>query len=136
MRLWTPYISTVISFLIFVFFFKQKTAYEMRISDWNSDVCSSDLPSRTTHPRNLPTERDPAMHTHPRLVQITALALGIAGAMAFSKAHAAAFLLTENSVKAQGRSTVDAASYKGDASALAATPPGLARKGFVWGQSG
>src|SRR3546814_6890992 len=25
------------------FFFKQKTAYEMRISDWNSDVCSSDL---------------------------------------------------------------------------------------------
>src|SRR3546814_7800655 len=28
----------------FVFFFKQKTAYEMRISDWSSDVCSSDLP--------------------------------------------------------------------------------------------
>src|SRR3546814_15181211 len=29
------------------FFFKQKTAYEMRISDWSSDVCSSDLRSRT-----------------------------------------------------------------------------------------
>src|SRR3546814_8908971 len=28
------------------FFFKQKTAYEMRISDWSSDVCSSDLPSK------------------------------------------------------------------------------------------
>src|SRR3546814_5535578 len=28
-----------------VFFFKQKTAYEMRISDWSSDVCSSDLMS-------------------------------------------------------------------------------------------
>src|SRR3546814_8616926 len=28
---------------IFVLFFKQKTAYEMRISDWSSDVCSSDL---------------------------------------------------------------------------------------------
>src|SRR3546814_2176311 len=27
----------------FCFFFKQKTAYEMRISDWSSDVCSSDL---------------------------------------------------------------------------------------------
>src|SRR3546814_1484833 len=27
----------------FVFFFKQKTAYELRISDWSSDVCSSDL---------------------------------------------------------------------------------------------
>src|SRR3546814_1721585 len=29
--------------LVCVFFFKQKTAYEMRISDWSSDVCSSDL---------------------------------------------------------------------------------------------
>src|SRR3546814_8783259 len=29
--------------LCLVFFFKQKTAYEMRISDWSSDVCSSDL---------------------------------------------------------------------------------------------
>src|SRR3546814_1274644 len=27
-----------------IFLFKQKTAYEMRISDWSSDVCSSDLP--------------------------------------------------------------------------------------------
>src|SRR3546814_2865525 len=31
-----------VMFLLF-FFFKQKTAYEMRISDWSSDVCSSDL---------------------------------------------------------------------------------------------
>src|SRR3546814_8754846 len=30
-------------FYVFFFFFKQKTAYEMRISDWSSDVCSSDL---------------------------------------------------------------------------------------------
>src|SRR3546814_1896700 len=29
--------------LLFFFFFKQKTAYEMRISDWSSDVCSSDF---------------------------------------------------------------------------------------------
>src|SRR3546814_7658426 len=29
--------------MVVVFFFKQKTAYEMRISDWSSDVCSSDL---------------------------------------------------------------------------------------------
>src|SRR3546814_3590295 len=32
--------------LVVVFFFKQKTAYEMRISDWSSDVCSSDLQQR------------------------------------------------------------------------------------------
>src|SRR3546814_3740512 len=29
--------------MMFFFFFKQKTAYDMRISDWSSDVCSSDL---------------------------------------------------------------------------------------------
>src|SRR3546814_3684302 len=33
----------------FFFFFKQKTAYEMRISDWSSDVCSSDLVRVTDH---------------------------------------------------------------------------------------
>src|SRR3546814_2094058 len=32
-----------VCFFLFFFFFKQKTAYEMRISDWSSDVCSSDL---------------------------------------------------------------------------------------------
>src|SRR3546814_2822942 len=33
----------IIYFDLLFFFFKQKTAYEMRISDWSSDVCSSDL---------------------------------------------------------------------------------------------
>src|SRR3546814_3976532 len=33
----------------FFFFFKQKTAYEMRISDWSSDVCSSDLAAAIQH---------------------------------------------------------------------------------------
>src|SRR3546814_9284692 len=34
---------TLVIVLFGIFFFKQKTAYEMRISDWSSDVCSSDL---------------------------------------------------------------------------------------------
>src|SRR3546814_10198003 len=37
-----------------VCFFKQKTAYEMRISDWSSDVCSSDLILRKTSLDELP----------------------------------------------------------------------------------
>src|SRR3546814_3755170 len=43
------YFSYILCFIVyfssfvFFFFFKQKTAYEMRISDWSSDVCSSDL---------------------------------------------------------------------------------------------
>src|SRR3546814_10043872 len=36
----------VLGELMLFFFFKQKTAYEMRISDWSSDVCSSDLRRR------------------------------------------------------------------------------------------
>src|SRR3546814_3163068 len=35
--------SNKLVLLYVIFFFKQKTAYEMRISDWSSDVCSSDL---------------------------------------------------------------------------------------------
>src|SRR3546814_19247234 len=60
--------------MFFFFFFKQKTAYEMRISDWSSDVCSSDLrksvstPTVITAPRagitnvrrHPPPARDPA----------------------------------------------------------------------------
>src|SRR3546814_2495488 len=40
-------LSLVCQYCVFLFFFfKQKTAYEMRISDWSSDVCSSDLAER------------------------------------------------------------------------------------------
>src|SRR3546814_12669066 len=48
-------------------FFKQKTAYELRISDWSSDVCSSDRSSArlsdraATHPRD-PTHRNRSAH--------------------------------------------------------------------------
>src|SRR3546814_13751327 len=38
---------------ILFFFFKQKTAYEMRISDWSSDVCSSDLGRRSASDRDV-----------------------------------------------------------------------------------
>src|SRR3546814_3705678 len=42
-----------------LFFFKQKTAYEMRISDWSSDVCSSDLArSSRQRPRAVPPRSD------------------------------------------------------------------------------
>src|SRR3546814_8832683 len=49
------YDGTVLMFVFF--FFKQKTAYKMRISDWSSDVCSSDLaPYRTQQP-NIGADR-------------------------------------------------------------------------------
>src|SRR3546814_4310985 len=68
--------STLLNYVFF--FFKQKTAYEMRISDWSSDVCSSDLdvgglvaaaslhgrrslekPSRRAHPALLASAEEP-----------------------------------------------------------------------------
>src|SRR3546814_3296917 len=50
--------------LYIVFFFKQETAYEMRISDWSSDVCSSDLAGtalalRPAQPRRGPRRSRP-----------------------------------------------------------------------------
>src|SRR3546814_6440046 len=40
----------LVDYLVVLFLFKQKTAYEMRISDWSSDVCSSDFSYRPTRP--------------------------------------------------------------------------------------
>src|SRR3546814_14791806 len=51
----------VLSFIYYVFFFKQKTAYEMRISDWSSDVCSSDLESHLPFQKSG-RERDRETH--------------------------------------------------------------------------
>src|SRR3546814_1805497 len=50
------YYNDVICVLCIFFFFKQKTAYEMRISDWSSDVCSSDLFALYLKKRNVTGE--------------------------------------------------------------------------------
>src|SRR3546814_7407702 len=80
------YLSLVLTCRL-IFFFKQKTAYEMRISDWSSDVCSSDLPqgfvfflldrlgqaviggierSFVPFAANLIPQQLPELHCHPR----------------------------------------------------------------------
>src|SRR3546814_4871498 len=48
---------------LFFFFFKQKTAYEMRISDWSSDVCSSDLYYASLRLLESVKRRDPSIFT-------------------------------------------------------------------------
>src|SRR3546814_8727177 len=53
------------------FFFKQKTAYEMRISDWSSDVCSSDL--RHRHLRSRMGRDRGTRHADAALVAVVAL---------------------------------------------------------------
>ena len=56
------------------------------------------------------------------ITRFSALALGIAGALASGQAHASAFQLKENSVKAQGRAMAGSASAKGDASVVVNNP--------------
>src|SRR3546814_17504856 len=56
-----------------MFFFKQKTAYEMRISDWSSDVCSSDLLS--TLKRSTDRASSPARHSPRRVFLCQSLQL-------------------------------------------------------------
>src|SRR3546814_11755437 len=88
------YKCVVILYVVFfVFFFKQKTAYEMRISDWSSDVCSSDLARRrraghAARPR-LAADRaadrrpgradDPASRRQPLAVRAAARGLAVLG---------------------------------------------------------
>src|SRR3546814_1601824 len=48
---------------VLVFFFKQKTAYELRISDWSSDVCSSDLHAVLEQRRALVAGLDEPLRT-------------------------------------------------------------------------
>src|SRR3546814_15079870 len=51
----------VVSRLLEFFFFKQKTAYELRISDWSSDVCSSDLGKPVVAHFRPGVEREPGI---------------------------------------------------------------------------
>src|SRR3546814_6490818 len=59
-------------FFVFVvavfFFFKQKTAYEMRISDWSSDVCSSDLPLECGPDDGRASKASPAATFEPSMI--------------------------------------------------------------------
>ena len=62
------------------------------------------------------------MHAHNRFIQMSALALGIAGALAFGQAQASGFQLKENSVKAMGRAFAGSGVATGDASVVVNNP--------------
>src|SRR3546814_8980448 len=72
-----------------VFFFKQKTAYEMRISDWSSDVCSSDLLVRGVEPGQWigRTAETLERRQHERVHHQAGLHVGDAGAVGGVAVH-------------------------------------------------
>src|SRR3546814_4596694 len=65
--------SLLLSFIRVFFFFKQKTAYEMRISDWSSDVCSSDLALEQASHARRPDSDDGLIHHSDSGVQYLAM---------------------------------------------------------------
>src|SRR3546814_4481160 len=69
-----------------VFFFKQKTAYEMRISDWSSDVCSSDLAAEAKYLRTgwSPLKQVGAPQRYATPLHCSSLKCGIAADQFFS----------------------------------------------------
>src|SRR3546814_10361954 len=52
--------------MMYVFLFKQMTSYDMRISDWSSDLCPSDLPCEFLEPRSLLLQAERFDETHDR----------------------------------------------------------------------
>src|SRR3546814_3816792 len=69
--------------MLVIFFFKQKTAYEMRISDWSSDVCSSDL----LEPEQSPAVVDEVEFGIAPAPDQLRLALGLGEGQAHAAAH-------------------------------------------------
>src|SRR3546814_3861814 len=64
--------------IAFFFFFKQKTAYEMRISDWSSDVCSSDLDPEMVAPMVAYLASDDAWNINGQIFHVAGGTVGIA----------------------------------------------------------
>src|SRR3546814_14526568 len=62
--------------LMVFFFFMQKTAYDMRISDWSSDVCSSDLEAMDAHRRSVEA-RIGSERTSPTMILTMPLGLAL-----------------------------------------------------------
>src|SRR3546814_6105668 len=80
-------LSSIVTLSLF-FFFKQKTAYEMRISDWSSDVCSSDLiiVNRSRAGRKPSLQRDGCRMFEPFACDLVGRGLGQRGEFKIGRA--------------------------------------------------
>src|SRR3546814_5046590 len=84
---------------LFFFFFKQKTAYEMRISDWSSDVCSSDL-EQPSAKNGLRRGEDLMQLAHLKFT-VGTVALAIAAASSVAHAQGATSSSSDSAAEAE-----------------------------------
>src|SRR3546814_3800295 len=120
------FLIVFVTFLCFFFFFKQKTAYEMRISDWSSDVCSSDLsPGEALGKVSAAIPRVAGGLTMKRTVVVVAIALALAvSTLTLFGMHRAASTTAAPAVAASTQATPM------PAAATDAPPSTQARSGF------
>src|SRR3546814_13091177 len=115
------------------FFFKQKTAYEMRISDWSSDVCSSDLGDVAPHRQRieqraaLKQHAEPAAHPLKLAPAHAGHVLAVHQYAAFIHLHQAQDPLQHPRLAGSGPADPDTQFARLDA-AVASIQPGLAPK--------
>src|SRR3546814_3525107 len=102
---WYTFLYTLV-----LFFFKQKTAYEMRISDWSSDVCSSDLPHVVVASPSLPANT---------LAELTKLAKDQPDSINFGSAGVGSFVhMIGELYKMESSAPITHIHYKGNSAAL------------------
>src|SRR3546814_3325595 len=106
------------------FFFKQKTAYEMRISDWSSDVCASDLRPSLTEPERTRIGRAARIRSTAGNFRIRA-ASGRASRR--QQAGSRAMIDISESAQTHFRKLIEREAVPGMGVRLAARDPGTAR---------
>src|SRR3546814_11628556 len=113
-----------------IFFFKQKTAYELRISDWSSDVCSSDL--HLLHPgvRDPKTEQS-VLWLSTRLEQYPTLLMLPADLDAHMATRSTTSPPTSWPAWAQRRSALCRRALSSDTASSSDTPAKLRRRGVA-----
>src|SRR3546814_1485421 len=113
---------------MFFFFFKQKTAYEVRISDWSSDVCSSDLDEQVErtlrHDRLEPGDNTEEVSREVASLSVTSYGFGEETLVAGKGFHGCGLADRGRAGRTLTLQFVDGADQSGISESVSESPPG------------